>query len=69
VIKQNEGTADRILRLAVGIVLLLVAFLALDAAAGSAGGIVLAVFGALLTLTGAVGYCTLYSVFHFSTKK
>jgi predicted phage tail protein len=67
--KQNEGTTDRILRLIIGAVFLLVAFVVLDAAAVSAGGIVLAVIGAVLMLTGAVGYCMLYTVFHFSTKK
>lgn len=67
--KQNEGTIDRILRLIIGAVLLVVAFVVLDAAAVSAGGIVLAVIGAVLVLTGAVGYCMLYTVFHFSTKK
>lgn len=68
-IKQNEGTADRILRIVVGTAFLIASFVALDAAGGSAGGIVLAVIGAMLVLTGAVGYCMLYTVFHFSTKK
>ncbi len=34
--KQNEGTTDRILRLIIGAVFLLVAFVVLDAAAVSA---------------------------------
>jgi hypothetical protein len=69
VIKQNEGTADRILRLVIGIVFLIVAFLVLDAASGSGGGIALAAVGAVLLITAATGYCAGYKLFNYSTKK
>jgi hypothetical protein len=48
---------------------LILAFLILDAGGGAAGGIVLAVVGALILLTAATGHCLLYSLFHFSTEK
>jgi hypothetical protein len=50
-------------------VALILAFLILDAGDGAAGGIVLAVIGALIVLTAATGHCLLYGLFHFSTEK
>jgi membrane-bound ClpP family serine protease len=67
--QQNEGTVDRILRLIIGIVFLVVAFLVLDAAAASGGGIALAVIGAVLLITAATGFCAGYKLFNYSTKK
>jgi len=66
--RRNEGPVDRIVRLALGAVALILAFLILDAGSGAAGGIVLALFGALILLTAATGHCLLYGLFHFSTK-
>ncbi|NOQ43069.1 MAG: DUF2892 domain-containing protein [Dehalococcoidia bacterium] len=65
----NEGTSDRIIRLFLGVVALILAFLLLDAGSGAAGGIALAVIGAILVLTVATGHCLLYSLFKFSTTK
>ena len=67
--RRNEGTVDRIVRLILGAVSLILAFLILDAGGGAAGGIVLAVIGALILLTAATGHCLLYGLFHFSTEK
>ena len=67
--QQNEGTADRIIRLVIGTVFLIVAFLVLDAAAASAGGIALAAIGAVLLVTAATGFCAGYKLFNYSTKK
>lgn len=67
--KQNEGTADRILRLVMGIIFLIVAFLVLDAAAVTGGGIALAAIGAVLLITAATGSCAGYKLFNYSTKK
>ena len=67
--EQNEGTVDRILRLIIGIVFLVVAFVILDAAAASGGGIALAVIGAVSLITGATGFCAGYKLFNYSTKK
>ncbi len=67
--QQNEGTTDRIIRVILGIVFLVVAFLVLDAAAASGGGIALAVIGAVSLITGATGFCAGYKLFNYSTKK
>ena len=67
--EQNEGTVDRIIRLIIRIVFLVVAFVILDAAAASGGGIALAVIGAVLLITAATGFCAGYKLFNYSTKK
>ncbi len=56
-------------RLVLGAVALILAFLILDAGSGAGGGVVLAVTGAIILLTAATGSCLLYSWFHFSTIK
>jgi hypothetical protein len=68
-IKRNIGTIDRIARLIGGAVFLIIAFLVLDAADAAAGGIVLAVIGALLVMTAVTGYCLGYRLFNYSTIK
>ena len=68
-INQNVGMIDRIVRLVVGAVAMILAFLLLDAADAAAGGIVLAVIGAILILSGLAGSCPGYRLFCFSTKK
>lgn len=62
-VKINEGKTDRIIRLVAGVALLLLAVVALKGALGIAAGIV----GAVLLLTGAVGFCPLYRVFGVNT--
>jgi hypothetical protein len=64
--KMNEASWDRIARVLIGIVLL---FLGLTGAVAGAVGIVLDVLGVVLLLTGLVGFCPLYAVVRFSTKK
>ena len=61
---MNMGTADRIIRLIVGIVMLVVAFMAVSGIAQ----IILWVIGGILVLTGLIGFCPLYALFHMSTK-
>jgi len=68
-IEPNIGNADRIIRLIIGIALLVVAFLVLDAASASIGGIILAIFGVLVIITAITRYCALYPLFHYSTIK
>ncbi len=68
-IKQNIGTVDRIVRFIIGHALIIIGFFVLDAVDGATGGIVLAAIGALVIMTGAIGYCALYPLFKFSTKK
>lgn len=62
---MNEGKVDRIVRAILGVIALLVAFLAV----GGAAQIVLWIIGGILLLTAASGYCLLYLPFRFSTKE
>ena len=64
--KVNEANWDRIARVVLGAVLLL---LGLGHVMTGALGIVVDVLGAILLLTGVVGICPLYMLFKFSTKK
>jgi hypothetical protein len=57
--KPNEGTIDRVLRVAVGILLLA---LTLTHTIGAWGWI-----GVVPLLTGAIGWCPLYTVFGINT--
>jgi hypothetical protein len=64
--KLNESNVDRIIRAVAGVVLLYLGF-----GGALAGGlaIVADVLGAILLLTGAVGFCPLYAIFKTSTLK
>lgn len=62
--KTNEGTADRAIRVIVGVVLLALYFM--GTAVGMWGWIALAA-GAIMLLTGAVGVCPIYSLLGVST--
>jgi uncharacterized membrane protein (Fun14 family) len=65
-LKVNEANWDRIVRVVFGSILL---YLGLGGVVGGALGIVLDIVGAILLLTGVVGFCPLYSLFKFGTKK
>jgi hypothetical protein len=64
--KTNESSLDRIIRAIVGII-----FLALYFTGTVTGtlGIVLIVLGAVLLLTGIVGFCPLYALLKINTNK
>ena len=64
--KTNESGLDRTLRIILGIVLL---GLYLLGYVGGTLGIVLVILGAIALITGIVGFCPLYKLFKFSTKK
>jgi len=64
--KINEASWDRIARVVFGIVLL---YLGLGGVTGGVLGVVFDIFGVILLLTGLVGFCPLYTLFKFSTKK
>jgi len=64
--KVNEANWDRIARVVLGAVLL---YLGLGGVVAGTLGIVLDVLGAIFLLTGLVGFCPLYTIFKFSTKK
>lgn len=64
--KLNEANWDRIARIVGGLFLL---FLGLGGVVAGTLGIVFDVIGAVLLLTGVVGFCPLYAVFKLSTRK
>ena len=64
--KPNMGSADRILRLIVAIV---VAALYFIGKIPGTLGIVLMVLAAVFALTSFMSFCPLYAPFRFSTKK
>ena len=62
----NESSTDRIIRVVIAVVAFVAAF---AVRIGSVGGIILAVVGAVMLVTAAVGFCPLYRVFGMSTCK
>lgn len=64
--KQNEANWDRIARVALAIILFALYFG--NVITGTLG-IILLVLGVVLAVTGAVGFCPLYVLLKFSTKK
>ncbi len=64
--KVNEANWDRIVRVVLGAVLLL---LGLGKVVAGGLGIVVDIVGVILLLTGVVGICPLYMLLKFSTKK
>jgi hypothetical protein len=64
--KINEANWDRIARVIFGIILL---FLGLGGTVTGVLGIIFDILGVISLVTGLVGYCPLYTLFKFSTKK
>ncbi|MCE5208598.1 MAG: DUF2892 domain-containing protein [Chloroflexi bacterium] len=64
--KTNESGLDRIIRVIVGIVLLALYF---TGAVTGGLGILFIVLGAVLLLTGIVGFCPLYALLKIKTNK
>ncbi|MCP3938549.1 MAG: DUF2892 domain-containing protein [Actinomycetia bacterium] len=63
--KINEANTERIARTVLGIVLIIVGFVAVGGTLGALLGIV----GLIALVTGAVGFCPLYRLFEFSTAE
>lgn len=63
---QNENTVDRVIRFLIGAVLIYVWYAAL--VTGVLATVALVV-GIILAITGIVGWCPLYSLFHIGTRK
>lgn len=63
--KKNESGLDRVIRVIAGIALLVLFF---TNVIGGTLGIVLAVVGGILILTGAVGFCPLYALLKIRTN-
>jgi hypothetical protein len=64
--KNNEANWDRIARVMLGLILLI---LGLAGVVSAILGIVFDIIGAVLVITGLVGFCPLYALIKFSTKK
>ncbi len=62
---MNESNGDRIFRVVVGVALLIAGFTALSGVIS----VIAIIVGAILTLTGAVGFCPIYAVFKTGTRK
>ena len=59
----NEGTWDRVLRLAAGLILLAAAYFGLEGTAAWVAGLI----GVIALATGAIGWCPAYAIFGFDT--
>jgi hypothetical protein len=64
--KMNESNIDRIIRAVGGVILL---YLGFGGLLSGIAAIIVAALGAILLLTGAIGFCPLYALFKFSTQK
>jgi uncharacterized membrane protein HdeD (DUF308 family) len=64
--KPNEGTTDRIARLILGVVLIIIGWPVLG---NNALGIILDIIGVILVITGITGVCGLYKVFGMNPLK
>jgi hypothetical protein len=64
--KPNEGATDRIVRLILGVVLIIIGWPVLG---NSALGIILDIIGLILLITGITGFCVIYKVFGMNTVK
>jgi hypothetical protein len=65
-LKVNEASWDRIVRVVLGVVLLV---LGLTGVVSGVAGIVLDVLGAVLLVTGIVGFCPLYAISGIKTRR
>ncbi len=66
--KPNIGQTDRIIRFAVGAILLLIGALVANALTATLQ-IILVLLGAILLVTAALRFCPLYLPFKFNTLK
>jgi hypothetical protein len=63
--KANESTADRVIRVILGAVLLYLPFGVFSGALT----VVFVVLGVVFVLTGVVGFCPLYRLLHINTRR
>ncbi len=64
--KTNESNLDRVIRIIAGVALVVLFFTNII---GGTLGIVLAVIGGVLIITGAIGFCPLYAILKIRTNK
>ena len=67
--KPNEGGMDRLTRIAIGIICLVVAMSTLNALDGNVLGIIVGIVGVIAVLTGVVGFCPAYTILGIRTCK
>lgn len=60
----NEAGWDRVARVVLGVVLMIVGF----GVIGGTAGIVIGIIGVVPLLTGAIGWCPIYSLINFRTN-
>jgi uncharacterized membrane protein HdeD (DUF308 family) len=66
--QKNESTADRVIRVILGVVLIGLG-ISFQGSWGFVAMIVLVILGLILLITGIIGYCGLYRIFKISTIK
>lgn len=64
--KLNESTADRVIRVVVGLLALILGW---GGIVDGTAGWILKIVGFLPLLTGVIGFCPLYTLFKFRTNK
>jgi hypothetical protein len=64
-VKLNVANWERIVRIAGGALLLILAFTAF----GGIGAVIAGILGGVFLVTGLVGYCPLWQVFKINTRK
>lgn len=64
--KPNEGTTDRMIRLVLGVVLIIIGWLILG---NNTLGIIMDIIGVVLIITGITGFCGIYKVLGVNTLK
>jgi len=64
--KLNMGTVDRILRILLALVVFVLYYT--HRISGTLA-LILGIFAVIFVITGLVGFCPLYTLFKFSTKK
>jgi hypothetical protein len=66
-LNRNVGNIDKTIRLVAGLVLLLWAFM--SAGLASAVGLIAAIVGAVLVLTGLINFCPLFKLLGISSHR
>ena len=67
--KRNVGIIDRIVRVALGLVLVPVGLILLGVLQGNIPGLAIAGLGGLALITGITGFCPLYIPFGINTRE
>ena len=67
--ERNEGTADRIVRAVIGLILLWVGLWPLAGLQAAVLGIIVALIGLVLVITAITGFCLIYRIIGVSTVK